>query len=108
MAMVGGHPYLVRLALYHIARSEATLEEVLEAASTDAGLYGDHLRRHLWHLEQHPQLAAAVKQVVDTPDPVQLKSTQAFKLHSMGLVNLHGNEVIPRCNLYRQYFQVRL
>ncbi|GAB4179846.1 MAG: hypothetical protein Fur006_13530 [Coleofasciculaceae cyanobacterium] len=108
MAMVGGHPYLVRLALYHIARSEATLEEVLEAAPTDAGLYGDHLRRHLWNLEQHPQLVAAVKQVVDTPDPVQLKSTQAFKLHSMGLVNLHGNKVTPRCNLYRQYFQVRL
>lgn len=108
MEMVGGHPYLVRLALYHIARSEMTLEQVLETAPTDAGLYSDHLRRHLWNLEQHPQLAAAVKKVVDTPDPVQLESMQGFKLHSMGLVNLQGNEVTPRCNLYRQYFRVRL
>jgi serine/threonine-protein kinase len=106
--MVGGHPYLVRLALYHIARSEITLEEVLETAPSDAGLYGDHLRRHLWNLEQHPQLAAAVKTVVDTPNPVRLEAMQGFKLHSMGLVNLQGNEVTPRCNLYRQYFRVRL
>jgi hypothetical protein len=108
MAMVGGHPYLVRLALYHIARSEMTLEDVLETAPTDAGLYSDHLRRHLWNLEQHPPLAAAIKKVVDTSEPVRLESMQGFKLHSMGLVNLQGNDVTPRCNLYRQYFRVRL
>jgi hypothetical protein len=26
----------------------------------------------------------------------------------MGLVKLQGNEVMPRCDLYRQYFRVRL
>lgn len=108
MAMVGGHPYLVRLALYHIARSDMTLEELLETAPTDAGLYSDHLRRHLWNLEQHPELAAAIKKVVDADSPVQLESMQGFKLHSMGLVHLQGNQVTPRCNLYRQYFRVRL
>ena len=108
MAMVGGHPYLVRLALYHIARKEITLTELLAAAPTDAGLYNDHLRRHLWNLEQHPQLAAALKKVVITDNPVQLESMQGFKLHSMGLVHLQGNEVTPRCDLYRQYFRVRL
>jgi serine/threonine-protein kinase len=39
---------------------------------------------------------------------VQLESMQGFKLHSMGLVHLQGNEVTPRCDLYRQYFRVRL
>lgn len=108
MAMVGGHPYLVRLAFYHIARAEMTLEELLETAPTEAGLYGDHLRRHLWNLEQHPELAAAIKKVVDADHPVQLESMRGFKLHSMGLVHLQGNYVTPRCNLYRNYFQVRL
>jgi AAA-like domain/TIR domain/Bacterial regulatory proteins, luxR family len=108
MAMVGGHPYLVRLAFYHIARSEITLTQLLETAPTDAGLYSDHLRRHLWNLEQHPELAAAIKKVVDADSPVQLESMQGFRLHSMGLVNLQGNNVTPRCNLYRQYFRVRL
>lgn len=108
MAMVGGHPYLVRLALYHIARQEITLQELLKTAPTDAGLYGDHLRRHLWNLEQHPELASAVKKVVDSDGSVQLESMQGFKLHSMGLVQLQGNQVTPRCNLYQSYFQVRL
>jgi hypothetical protein len=108
MDMVGGHPYLVRLALYNIARNEMTLQELLEIAPTDAGLYSDHLRRHLWNLEQHPLLAAAIKKVVDADSPVQLESMQGFKLHSMGLVNLQGNQVTPRCNLYRQYFRERL
>lgn len=108
MTMVGGHPYLVRLALYHIARSEIALEELLETAPTDAGLYSDHLRRHLWNLEQHPALAIAIKKVVDASSPVQLESMQGFKLHSMGLVHLQGNQVTPRCNLYRKYFRVRL
>jgi hypothetical protein len=108
MAMVGGHPYLVRLALYHIARQEMTLAQLLETAPTDAGLYSDHLRRHLWILSQQKELAAAFNKVVATISPVQLESIYAFKLNSLGLVKLQGNEVTPRCNLYRQYFQIRL
>ncbi|MEQ8758071.1 MAG: AAA-like domain-containing protein [Coleofasciculus sp. G1-WW12-02] len=104
MAMVAGHPYLVRLALYHIAQQDIGLEELLGTAPTESGLYSDHLRRHLWNLQQHPELAAAMQQVVMANTPVRLESAAAFKLHSMGLVDLHGNDVTPRCNLYRQYF----
>ena len=104
MAMVAGHPYLVRLAFYHIAQQDIGLEELLGTAPTESGLYSDHLRRHLWNLQQHPELAAAMQQVVMANTPVRLESAAAFKLHSMGLVDLHGNDVTPRCNLYRQYF----
>ncbi|MBW4579959.1 MAG: AAA-like domain-containing protein [Tildeniella nuda ZEHNDER 1965/U140] len=108
MAMVGGHPYLVRVALYHVARQETTLNRLLQTAPTEAGLYGDHLRRHLWNLEQRPEMALAVKRVVQTSDPVRLQSVQAFQLHSMGLVNLQDNDVTFRCELYRRYFGDRL
>lgn len=108
MSMVGGHPYLVRLALYHIARGNTTLEVLLREAPTEAGLYGDHLRRHLWNLEQHPELANAVRQLVATQDVVRLPSVQAFQLHSMGLVDLQGNDVMFRSELYRTYFADRL
>ncbi|HBB35079.1 MAG TPA: molecular chaperone Tir [Cyanobacteria bacterium UBA9273] len=108
MAMVAGHPYLVRLALYHIARQDISLEELLQRAPTEAGLYSDHLRRHLWNLQQHPELVAAIQEVVTATAPVRLESAAAFKLHSMGLVHFHGNEVTPRCDLYRQYFRDRL
>ena len=108
MAMVGGHPYLVRLALYHLARQDIALDELLQTASTEAGLYSDHLRRHLWNLQQNPELAAAMWQVISATEPIRLESQVAFKLHSMGLVHLQGNEVTPRCDLYQQYFRDRL
>lgn len=108
MTLVGGHPYLVRLALYHIAAEQITLDQLLETAPTEAGLYDDHLRRHLWNLQQHPELAAAFTKAVTSSTPVELDSVQAFKLHSMGLVQLQGNDVTPRFDLYRQYFYDRL
>ncbi|MBG1269865.1 AAA-like domain-containing protein [Nostoc sp. WHI] len=108
MAMVGGHPYLVRFALYHIARQDTTLNLLLQTAPTEAGLYSDHLRRHLWNLEQCPELATAIKKVVANSSPVRLDSIQCFKLLSMGLLQQQGNDVTPRCNLYRKYFRDRL
>lgn len=108
MNLVGGHPYLVRLAMYHIAHHDITLAQLLQTAATEAGPYSDHLRRHLWNLEQYLELGAAFSKVVATNKPVELKPTLAFKLHSMGMVKKEGNHVLPRCDLYRQYFQERL
>jgi serine/threonine-protein kinase len=109
MAMVGGHPYLVRLSLYRIAQGDLTLAELLAEAPTDAGLFGEHLRRHLWNLQQHPELAQAFHQVIFSDRPVILEPMLAFKLNGMGLVELKGNEVSPRHDrLYRPYFRSRL
>lgn len=108
LAMVGGHPYLVRLALYHLSRQDVTLEHLLQDAPTHAGIYSDHLRRCLGHLQQQPELAAALKQVVTAENSVQLQSVPAYQLDSMGLVQLDGNQVEPSCELYRQYFCTNL
>ncbi len=35
---------------------------------------------------------------------VDVGITEAFKLRSMGLVKFQGNQVVPLCKLYRQYF----
>lgn len=108
MSMVGGHPYLVRVALYYIARNNINLADVLKNAPTEAGIYSDHLRRHLWNLEQNPKLAEAMKKVVSSKEPVRLPSEETFKLDSMGLTLRQGNDAIPRCNLYQLYFSDRL
>jgi hypothetical protein len=107
MAMVGGHPYLVRWALYHLACQDLTLEKLLQDAPTDAGIYEGHLRRHSGTLK-NPELAAALKQVVTTSEPVRLETMQAYKLYSMGLIKRIGDRVTPRCHLYQQYFRERL
>jgi hypothetical protein len=59
-------------------------------------------------LEQNPDLLDAMARVVAADGPVRLDATQAFKLHSIGLVHLQGNEVVPRCYLYRHYLRDRL
>ena len=93
---------------FSLLRDSMSLEQFAEIAPTEAGIYGDHLRRHLWNLQQHPELAQAFYQVVCSPQPVELESILAFKLHSLGLVHLQGNEVTPRFELYQNYFGHRL
>ncbi|MDF0553029.1 AAA-like domain-containing protein [Kamptonema sp. UHCC 0994] len=108
MAIVGGHPFLVRLAFYHLQREDINLENLLSEAATQAGIYSDHLRRHLGYFQKQPELIAAMKRVVESDKSVQLESRQAYKLESMGLVKLKGDEVISSCELYRRYFCDRL
>jgi serine/threonine-protein kinase len=62
----------------------------------------------LWNLQQHPELAAAMKKVVEAKSPVQLEPMLAFKLQSLGFVQLYGNDVKLRCQLYSQYFATSL
>lgn len=108
MAMVGGHPFLVRWALYRLACQDLTLEKLLQDAPTDGGIYEEHLRRHLKTIKKSPELSAALKQVVTVTEPVRLETMQAYKLYSMGLIKRQGDRVMPRCQLYQQYFRERL
>jgi serine/threonine-protein kinase len=102
--MVGGHPYLLRKAFYELRQPNVTLEQLLAEAPTDAGIYSDHLRRHLLNVQRNPALAAALRQVVKRSTPTQIDSILAFQLDSMGLIERQENQVMPRCELYRQYF----
>jgi hypothetical protein len=104
VAMVGSHPYLVALALYEIATGKITLEKLLEEAATEVGIYSDHLRGRLEILQRAPELAIAFQQVVSSPEPIELGPVQIYKLHSTGLVHQRDNQVLPRCQLYRDYF----
>jgi len=108
MGLVGGNPYLVRLGMYHIARQDVTLDRLVKESATEAGIYSDHLRRHLWNLEKYSELMEAMREVVSVCQPVRLRSELGFKLNSMGLVKLDGNHCIPRCRLYQEYFGDRL
>ena len=98
MALVGGHPQLVRLGLYAIARGESL--ETLGA--TEAGLYGSHLRRVRSKLEGHPELKMAFQRVL-AGEKIDQSSSAA--LRSLGVGKLRGNKVEVTCELYRQYFR---
>jgi AAA-like domain/CHAT domain len=108
VGLIGGHPHLVRSALYTLTVGDLSLDRFLKTAPTEAGIYGDLLRGHLKVLEDLPELGVAMKKVVEADFPVNLRSAEAFKLDSMGLIVRVENDVLPRCNLYRQYFREHL
>ncbi len=103
MSMVGGHPYLVRLALYHVSQGKVTLKQVLQQAATESGIYNDHLRRLLTALQEEPELGAAVKKLIAAQDCIKLESMLAYKLESIGLIKLECDRANFSCELYRLY-----
>jgi len=109
MALLGGHPYLVQVALYQIANGQMTLEKLIAIGSHEEGPYSDYLRWHRVNLEEHAELATAIKTIVATLDPIPVREVkEVFKLRSMGLVKVIDDQVMPLCELYRRYFSERL
>ncbi len=104
MDLIGGHPYLLRLAMYKIKTARLTLEQFLQEAFSETGIYSNPLRRLLNILKQSPELSRAFAQVVKSDRPIALNSWQIYQLHSIGLVRQQNNLVFPRCKLYRDYF----
>lgn len=102
---VGGFPYLVRSALDYSVRHNFSIQELLEKATSDTGIYADHLHEQLWLLQQDPDLVTAYQEIISTNQPIKIEQVKAFKLKSMGLVYIDENLVTPSCELYRQYFQ---
>ena len=104
MSLVGGHPALVSLALYHLSREEMTLSQLLETAHTATGIYAHHLQRHRAALSKQPELTQALDRVLSVSEPVLLAPMHSYKLASMGLIKQLGDKAIAGCELYRQYF----
>ncbi|NEO36379.1 MAG: hypothetical protein F6J90_08625 [Moorea sp. SIOASIH] len=115
MTMVGGHPYLLSQAFDYLKNHQAAdktldklLDDFLDSAPTEAGIYRIHLLSLLTSIEEHPQLLEAVKLLVSTTNPVRLDTNITRNLESIELVQRHGNDCSLRCNLYRQYFSDRI
>ena len=106
MELVGGHPYMVRMALYKIANQEMTFSKFLELAATEAGPFAEDLLYKWNHLERY-DLKQEYRRVLATTEAVQIDAQNANILESMGLIKRdkeNPNRVKCFCNLYRLYF----
>ena len=103
--LVGGQPYLVRLAFYYSCQHHVALEQLLSTALNSHGIYREHLQQQWWNLQQNPELVDAYIRVIKASKPLELGLEEGFKLQSMGLVNLYGNQATPSCKLYAEYFR---
>lgn len=105
MNLVGGHPYLVRLAMYQIKTNKLPLSQFLDRTLWETGIYGNPLRRLRNILKQSSKLSLAYSKVIESDTPVALDAADIYQLHSIGLVKYQQNLVVPRCKLYQDYFQ---
>ena len=105
MEMVGGYPYLIRLAFHALSAQNITFERLLAEAPTPTGIYRSHLQRYVATLNKYPELNSSLSQVVAADSSIQISSIAAYKLESMGLIKLVRNQVVPSCQLYRLYFR---
>ena len=109
MSMLGGHPYLIDLFLSHLSASKSTVEELLQQAVTNEGIYDSYLRHHLDNLNCNSQLTDIFVRVLDSTKAVQVDTLLGYQLYRMGLIKWSkNNTVIPSCELFRQYFLPRL
>jgi transcriptional regulator with XRE-family HTH domain len=107
MEMVGGHPYLIDLALDHLDQHQTSLSDFLSLAPTEAAPYGNHLRS-LWNrMKQQPLLLSALQHLMQANNAVEIEPEISFQLCSMGIAIRQGNQIVPRCQLYRLYFSNR-
>ena len=106
MELVRGHPALIHLALYYVSHKKITFKELLVTSVTQTGIYGHHLQRHWLALKKNPELANAFQTVCHSAEPVFLDPIIAYKLNSMGLINLFNNKATASCPLYKEYFQI--
>lgn len=105
VALLGGHPFLVRLALYKVADGQLSADRLFATASTNGGPFDKHLQHHLRRLRERPELIVGMREVVQGRkcDPAV-----AERLQSAGLVQREGQKWVPRCQLYADYFRERL
>lgn len=104
-ALLGGHPYLVSLAFYHLFYKDLSLQQLIEDAPTQTGLFSSHLNSQLITLQKHPELGAHFKEVISADQPISMPYVSAYQLESLGLIRLCDDHVTPMCELYRQYFR---
>jgi hypothetical protein len=104
--LLNGHPYLVRLALYLIASHRFSTAELFANATADNGAFGNHLRNHLFRLHGKQELIRGMFQVIH--QNICEDERVFFRLRGAGLVRREGRTVIPRCQLYTDFFKEHL
>ena len=104
MDLVGGYPYLIRLAMYQIKNQQLSLEQFLDRAFDEQGIYYNHLLCLANVLHQSPKLNSAFTKVISSATSVELNFVELYQLHSIGLVKHRFASAYLRCKLYQHYF----
>jgi hypothetical protein len=98
MALVGGHPFLVRVAMYHAARSSTPVATLLRDKHP---IFDPFLDRIRWDLSKSPELLDACRKLsVDVPH--RAHSEALIRLRHAGVARFASGGYTLRYRLYER------
>lgn len=106
MSAIGGHPSLIRLAFYALAKEELTLEQVLNGAASHTGIYKNHFRQLVSYLQECDNLESILQSIVNKQglEITGRNNQQIYQLEAMGIVQIQGNLALISRQIYQTYF----
>lgn len=66
--LVGGHPFLVRKALYYLAKQAYRFDELVDSAHSDGGPFDDTLRKLFWTIRRKPGYAGCLLKILSNSE----------------------------------------
>lgn len=106
MELLGGHPYLIRQALYTLAQESMSWRKLTTVADKRNGPFGTHLYAHLDRLYGDQELVEAMRRVV--ADGTCPEGKVFMRLESAGLVKRQGRKCVCYYGLYELFFGSQL
>ncbi|HMB21617.1 MAG TPA: AAA-like domain-containing protein, partial [Anaerolineales bacterium] len=103
IALVGGHPYLVRQAYYTLVSESLSLADLKRIANSPEGPFGKHLLFYQHSLKKNIALLTAFQELLreqKTPDESLLE-----RLAAVGLIRQENGKWGARCGLYGDFFK---
>lgn len=104
MRFFGGHPFLIRKALFTMRTTACSATDLMLDIFSDGSPFREHLQLLLGPLLANSALSAAMRQVLKTGTCDNERGYQG--LLGAGLVKGHSRgRVVPRCELYSAFFE---
>ncbi|MBL7784171.1 MAG: AAA-like domain-containing protein [Saprospiraceae bacterium] len=106
--LLGGHPYLVKRALYEISDNNYSVETLIEHAISDDGPFSDHLKRMFFKIikGEGQRRLEILKNIMETGISDNYQECMYFK--ALGLIKSTNHGYALRSELYRSYFQSKM
>jgi len=107
LELLGGHPYLTRVALYTLAVGQQAIDAMLRGCVDESGPFADHLRALAMTLNRAPELRQGLRDIMRGKGCPE--EEQFHRLWAAGLIRGESRaEAKPSCGIYEQYFRKHL
>jgi len=103
--LLSGHPYLTRRALYALVKENMSWGKISNAATSEQGIFGDHLKNYMFYLRHDTKLSNAVKSFA--MGEKNIDEYVLYRLERAGIIRRLDEYYSFRCNLYLHYFRAK-